>query len=179
MWLKSIQTDSSLPVILPLWVQGAVCTWTEWTPFPRRSNSHLQSACWGRLLSCTRRWPEERRHLVRSALKRKQNCSELGETPGLWSLPCSITVHNNFLFILQAAAQILSLQAIMGELLVVRNYQPLSSLTATLEVIEKVITEQLIWILFYIWCNLITERKILLNQLVATPWRKIKLAEIF
>lgn len=57
-----------LPVILPFWVQGAACTWTESTPFPRRLNSHLQSACWGKLLSCTRRWPEERRHLVRTAL---------------------------------------------------------------------------------------------------------------
>lgn len=57
----------SYAFLLSLWGQRAVCTWTEWTPSPRMLDSHLHSACWGKLLSCTCRWPEERRHLVRSA----------------------------------------------------------------------------------------------------------------
>lgn len=136
-YMPSIHTSYSL------WGQRAVCTWTEWTPFPRMLDSHLQSACWGKLLSCTCRWPEERTHLVRSAvpsssteLHRAWRDTGAGRlaTP---QLACT-TVH-----ILQAAAHTLYLQTVMGaSLLVVSNYRPISMLPATVEVIQKVVAEQ-------------------------------------
>lgn len=81
LWLDFIYSS---PFILLVWVQQAVCTWTECTLFPRMLDSHLQSACWGKPLSCTRKLPEKRRRPVRTAVPSSSDGGKGAELPRAW-----------------------------------------------------------------------------------------------
>lgn len=74
----------SSPFIFLVWEQRAVCTWIECTVFPQMLDSHLESACWGRPPSCTCRWPEDRRRLVRTAAPSSSGWEKGVELPRAW-----------------------------------------------------------------------------------------------